>query len=87
MALKLTLGKDDIFITTDGLVAKITEIKREASGRPVIQLSIVAPSTTAITRIMSAETDTIVDKKIEVMQQWTSYPAVEKGLTELLWDD
>jgi len=52
-----------------------------------MQLSIVAPSTTAITRIMSAETDAIVDKKIEVMQQWTSYPAVEKGLTELLWDD
>lgn len=87
MALNLTLGRDDIFITTDGLVAKITDIKKEASGRPVIELSIVAPTTTAITRIMSAETDEIVDKKIKVMQQWTSYPAVEKGLIELLWDN
>lgn len=87
MALKLTMGQDDIFITTDGMVVQVTDIKKQASGRPVVELSIVAPCTTAVTRLMIADSDSSIKKQIEVIGQWDSYPHIEKGLSELLWDD
>jgi hypothetical protein len=87
MALKLTMGQDDIFITTDGMVVQVTDIKEQASGRPVAELSIVAPRTTTVTRLMSSDSDARVKKQIEMISQWTSYPHVERGLNELLWED
>jgi len=84
MALKLTLGRDDVFITSDGMVAQVTSISRKASGQLAAQISIVAPSTTKITRIMSSDNEEAVNRKLRELESWDNADEIFYGVDELI---
>lgn len=87
MSLNITLGESDIFITSDGTVVKVENFIKQASGKVVVELAIVAPRTTAITRMMMKESEETIADKVKELSQWDNYNHIQKGLDELLWDD